>query len=156
MKSDPLTALEAELAALRPCAPSTTLKGRIGARLGQKPFVWRFLEKQSRELRENWLAWGWGLAGVMTIALIISLWPLVGDRAIPSAAESEPPSSHVVHYQILSARDEGVVVDEDGQPLRQVRYTADETVRWLSPRTGASIQMSYPREETMLVPVSGN
>lgn len=156
MKSDPLTKLEAELAELHPCAPSEALRCRIGAQLRHQAVTSRVRLKKSAAYRLNWFAWGWGLVAVMSIALVTSVWPGAGRRAVPSAGENETPASRIVHYQILSERDDGVVFDETGRPVRQVRYTADETVRWRSPKTGASIQMSYPREETMLVPVSGN
>ncbi|HEY5753855.1 MAG TPA: hypothetical protein VIT21_11945 [Chthoniobacterales bacterium] len=148
MKSDPLSKLEAELAELQPCASSEALRCRISAQLRHQAVTSHVRLKKSAAYRLNWFAWGWGLVAVMSVALVTSVWP--------GAGENETPSSRIIHYQILSERDDGVVFDETGRPVRQVRYAADETVRWRSPRTGASIQMSYPREETMLIPVSGN
>ncbi|HEY5893900.1 MAG TPA: hypothetical protein VIT91_11770 [Chthoniobacterales bacterium] len=156
MKPDPITKLEAELAALRPGVPSEALKDRIDAQLRQAASTSRVVRKKSGRGSLNWFAWGWGIVAVLSIALVVSLWPETGRRAIFGAADYETPSSRIVRYQILSEQDDGVVLDDYGQPVRQVRYTAGETVRWRSPRTGANIQMSYPREETMLIPVAGN
>jgi len=42
-----------------------------------------------------------------------------------------------------------------GQPLRRLRYQTRETWQWRNPTTGASLRVSYPSEEVVLIPVSG-
>jgi hypothetical protein len=36
-----------------------------------------------------------------------------------------------------------------------MRYHTRETLRWQNPQTGASLRVSYPSEEVVLLPVSG-
>lgn len=57
---------------------------------------------------------------------------------------------------VYNRRDEGLhFADGSRQPLRRVRYQARQTVQWRNPSTGASLRVSYPSEEVMLIPVSG-
>jgi hypothetical protein len=39
--------------------------------------------------------------------------------------------------------------------VRRIRYQTQQTWRWHNPRTGASLRVSYPSEEIVLLPVSG-
>jgi hypothetical protein len=41
------------------------------------------------------------------------------------------------------------------RPVRRVRYHTQQTWRWRNPETGASLRVSYPSEEIVLIPVSG-
>jgi hypothetical protein len=41
------------------------------------------------------------------------------------------------------------------RPVRRVRYNTRQTWRWRNPETGASLRVSYPSEEIVLIPVSG-
>jgi hypothetical protein len=60
--------------------------------------------------------------------------------------------AHVVY----NARDEGLQFAHGSErPLRRVRYQTQQTWRWRNPETGASLRVSYPSEEIMLIPVSG-
>lgn len=54
---------------------------------------------------------------------------------------------------LFSARDEGLVMLEDGLPARQVRYQFIDTLQLRRPGDHASVSVSYPREEIRLVPV---
>ncbi len=70
----------------------------------------------------------------------------VSDRFIPSGA------TQVVY----NTRDEGLHFAEGSpQPVRRVRYQTQETCQWRNPSTGASLRVSYPSEEVVLIPVSG-
>ncbi len=57
---------------------------------------------------------------------------------------------------VYNTRDEGLhFADGSEAPMRRVRYQTHETLRWHNPGTGASIRVSYPSEEIVLIPVSG-
>jgi hypothetical protein len=57
---------------------------------------------------------------------------------------------------VYNRRDEGLhFADGSREPLRRIRYQAQQTVQWRNPSTGASLRVSYPSEQVMLIPVSG-
>jgi hypothetical protein len=60
--------------------------------------------------------------------------------------------THVVY----NTRDEGLhFADGSDRPVRRVRYQTQQTWHWRNPETGASLRVSYPSEEIVLIPVSG-
>jgi hypothetical protein len=68
------------------------------------------------------------------------------DRFIPARA------TQVVY----NTRDEGLhFADGSLRPVRRLRYQTRETYQWRNPSTGASLRVSYPSEEVVLIPVSG-
>ena len=68
------------------------------------------------------------------------------DKFIPAGA------TQVVY----NTRDEGLqFTNRSEQPLRRLRYQTKETWQWRNPATGASLRVSYPSEEVVLIPVSG-
>ena len=88
----------------------------------------------ARELREGGPA-GRGVEG-----------PRSSDEFIPAGA------TQVVY----NTRDEGLqFTNRSEQPLRRLRYQTKETWQWRNPATGASLRVSYPSEEVVLIPVSG-
>ena len=57
---------------------------------------------------------------------------------------------------VYNTRDEGLQFARgSSQPLRRLRYQTHETWQWRNPTTGASLRVSYPSEEVVLIPVSG-
>jgi hypothetical protein len=57
---------------------------------------------------------------------------------------------------VYNTRDEGLQFGRgSGQPVRRFRYQTHETWQWRNPTTGASLRVSYPSEEVVLIPVSG-
>jgi hypothetical protein len=57
---------------------------------------------------------------------------------------------------VYNTRDEGLqFADSSRQPLRRLRYQTQQTWQWRNPSTGASLRVSYPSEEVVLIPVSG-
>jgi len=57
---------------------------------------------------------------------------------------------------VYNERDEGLqFADGSRQPLRRLRYQTQQTWQWRNPSTGASLRVSYPSEEVVLIPVSG-
>jgi hypothetical protein len=39
--------------------------------------------------------------------------------------------------------------------MRRLRYQTHETLQWRNAATGASLRVSYPIEEVVLIPISG-
>jgi hypothetical protein len=57
---------------------------------------------------------------------------------------------------VYNTRNEGLhFADGSTQPLRRLRYQTQQTWQWRNPSTGASLRVSYPSEEVVLIPVSG-
>jgi hypothetical protein len=57
---------------------------------------------------------------------------------------------------VYDTRDEGLqFADGSKQPLRRLRYQTRQTWQWRNPSTGASLRVSYPSEEVVLIPVFG-
>jgi hypothetical protein len=74
------------------------------------------------------------------------------DRAMASNKFVPAGATQVVYNE----RDEGLQFADGGnQPLRRLRYQTRQTWQWRNPSTGASLRVSYPSEEVVLVPVSG-
>jgi hypothetical protein len=57
---------------------------------------------------------------------------------------------------VYRTRDEGLQFPNGyTQPVRRVRYQTHETMQWRNLATGASLRVSYPSEEVVLTPISG-
>ena len=57
---------------------------------------------------------------------------------------------------VYNTRNEGLqFADGSTQPLRRLRYQTQQTWQWRNPSSGASLRVSYPSEEVVLIPVSG-
>lgn len=147
---DELQQLEAELKRLRPVAPSRELWQRIGQELTPPA--------QARQGGVG--AWVWLTALPVAAALIVFL-ALTTRRSAPTSTESpaagvSPALLKPVAAQNLlyAARDEGLVVLDDGTTARRERLNYVDTITWKNSRTHASLTWSVPREEVRVVPVS--
>jgi hypothetical protein len=171
--------LEKELRKLRPAQPSPVLFERVGEALKNcrasaaadaKWKRWRFTETPY-----NWWSLGFGLAAAAVLILFAAVAmerrhehqqtvaqssPAPETRPVPLRTEgSISPSGFVPAggtNLVYNARDEGLhFADGSEQPVRRVRYRTQQTWRWRNPETGASLRVSYPSEEIVLIPVSG-
>ena len=175
-----LSEIENELRKLRPALPSPVLferieeamlDGRVGASHATQP----------ARLRYNWLSLGFDLAA----AAVLVLFTVVNvkrqqERGEKIAQNSSAPETRPVlpaprgeseiarstfsnefvpagaTRLVYNTRDEGLQFARgSGQPLRRLRYKTHETWQWRNPTTGASLRVSYPSEEVVLIPVSG-
>jgi hypothetical protein len=166
--------LENELRKLRPAQPSPVLFQRIGEALqncrpGASP------ARQSARWLYNWWSLGLGLAAAAVLILfaVITMEHRSGYEQIlaqNSPAPEAPPVPLRTQRSIVTskfvpaggtnvvykARDEGLhFADGSERPVRRVRYHTQQTWRWRNPETGASLRVSYPSEEIVLIPVSG-
>ena len=172
--------LEKELRKLRPAQPSPVLFERVGEALkDSRPGI-----KERRSLGRRWggleaahpwwsLGFGFAAAAVLILFAAVTMErrqereqtvaqsspapqtqpvPLETERSISPSRFVPAGGSNVVY----NARDEGLhFADGSERPVRRVRYNTRQTWRWRNPETGASLRVSYPSEEIVLIPVSG-
>jgi hypothetical protein len=123
----------------------------------------------------NWWSLGFGLAGAAILILfaVVTLERQHEQRGTTAqtssvgAAKSMRPqgeqSTSVGGFVpaggtnvVYNTRDEGLhFADGSERPIRRLRYQTQQTWRWRNPETGASLRVSYPSEEIVLIPVSG-
>ncbi len=170
--------LEKELRKLRPTQPSPMLFERVEEALKNcrasvsdaKWKRWRFAETPY-----NWWSLGFGLAAAAILILFAAVTmerrhdqqqtvaqssPAPETRPVPLGTERSIPASRFIPAGgtnvVYNARDEGLhFADGSERPVRRVRYRTQQTWRWRNPETGASLRVSYPSEEVVLIPVSG-
>lgn len=146
---DPLNDLENELAALQPVRPSRRLEQRIAAELAPRRRV----------------NWAWMALPMAAAFAVVFAWQTLGVRQPieptsvenPAVESSEPtPVFKPVATQNLlyAARDEGIVMLDDGRKARRTSRSYVDTVVWRDPQSNASVTWSVPREEVRLTPVS--
>jgi hypothetical protein len=131
---------------------------------------WRFTETPY-----NWWSLGFGLAAAAVLILFAAVTmerrhehqqtvaqssPASETRPTPLGTERSTSRSKFVPAGgtnlVYNARDEGLhFANGSERPLRRVRYHTQQTWRWRNPETGASLRVSYPSEEIVLIPVSG-
>ena len=113
----------------------------------------------------NRVALGFGLAAA---AVFILFARINMDRFEPSTVARvspapQPGSASINQFVptgatrvVYNTRDEGLhFADGYQEPLRRVRYQTNETLQWHNPATGASLRVSYPSEEIVMTPISG-
>jgi hypothetical protein len=171
--------LEKELRKLRPAQPSPVLFERVrealkdsrpSAAADSRSSWWRF-----KEATHNWWSLGFGLAAATVLILfavvtmehrqehqqtVAQSSTAPETRSAPLGTERSTSRSRFVPAGgtnlVYNARDEGLhFADGSGRPVRRVRYNTQQTWRWRNPETGASLRVSYPSEEIVLIPVSG-
>jgi len=166
--------LEKELRKLRPAPPSPVLFERIGEAL-ENSTASPSAVKQPARLSYNWWSLGFGLAAAAVLILFAVLTMERRSEHQQTLAQSSPaPETQPVPLGterslspnkfvpaggtnvVYNARDEGLhFADGSERPVRRVRYNTQQTWRWRNPETGASLRVSYPSEEIVLIPVSG-
>jgi hypothetical protein len=162
--------LEAELKKLRPRPASPDLMARIEVGLaevaGRGTATAGVLPKR-RSFRPNWFALGFGLAAAAIFLLLARVnvdqpskstgLALLTPAPIAPAARLDNAFIPAAMTQVLYDRkDEGLHYTEgQEEPMRRVRSRKRETVQWKNPQTGATLRVSYPKEEVTLSPVVG-
>ena len=146
---DPLKDLETELAALRPVRPRRCLEQRLEAELEPR-----------RSLNWAWLALPMAAAFAVVFAwqtmVVRHMTKPVPDETPAKTSPQPAPAFKPVATQNLlyAARDEGIVMLEDGRKVRRTSRSYVDTVVWRDPNSNASVTWSVPREEVRLTPVS--
>jgi hypothetical protein len=167
--------IESELKKLQPAPVEANLLARIEKALLEESSFPTAAVVPQRSKRANWISLGLGLglaaaAGFFLLARVndnqpannqpsvAAVKPTPNERLTASANTINPgrmiPSglTEVVYH----TRDEGLhYPDGATEPMRRMRYHTRETLRWQNAQTGASLRVSYPSEEVVLLPVSG-
>jgi len=169
--------LENELKKLRPAQPSPVLFERVEEAMG----VWRAGASPARQPKRspyNWLSLGLGLAAAAVLVLVAIInMERRQERGETTAQISPAPETSSVlpapqngsggstsnrfiptgaTHVVYNTRDEGLQFARGSeQPLRRFRYQTHQTWQWRNPTTGASLRVSYPSEEVVLIPASG-
>jgi hypothetical protein len=171
--------LEKQLRKLQPVQPSADLVTRIERALAE-PTSTRLLNATARQAatagvlpRErrfqfNWLSLGLGLAAAAALVMFAFIRLEQPAKKTPALADVTPAPTFAAensNAQLIPAgltqvvyhtRDEGVhFPNSSDQPMRRVRSQSRDTLQWRNPKTGATLRISYPREEVSLTPVSG-
>ena len=172
--------LEKELRKLRPTQPSPVLFERVGdalkdSRAGTKERRSLVRRWGGLETAHPWWSLGFGLATAAVLILfaavtmerrhehqqtVAQISPRPETRPAPLGKERSISPGRFVPAGgtnlVYNARDEGLhFADGSERPVRRVRYRTQQTWRWRNPETGASLRVSYPSEEVVLIPVSG-
>ena len=103
-----------------------------------------------------------GIGGLIAAAVLIA-WPLLHDRpdgrggpkivsvTTPPARATASDELNVERLVLWRAVDEGAGVVADTVPVRKLRYEAVEQIEWEDPVNQATIQVSVPVAEVVLV-----
>jgi hypothetical protein len=160
--------LEDQLRNLQPAQPSADLMARIERSLADhETTATAGVLPRERRVHFNWFSLGLGLAAAAALVLfsfirlqqpakktstVASTTPAPAISANPTAQFVPAGLTQVVYH----TSDEGLHFAGDStQPMRRVRSHTRETLQWRNPKTGATLRISYPREEISLTPVSG-
>ena len=165
--------IEKELRKLRPARPSPILFERVEEAMTNGRAVASHAIKPER-LRYNWLSLGFGIAAAAVLVLFAAV-KMERQKSGKEIAQTsrEPEAAPLLNRAqeststdkfvpagatrlVYNTRDEGLqFAGSSGQPLRRMRYQTQETWQWRNPTTGESLRVSYPSEEVVLIPVSG-
>lgn len=158
--------LENQLRKLRPAQPSPELVTRIERALsesGLSPATAAVLPRE-RRLHFGWMSLGLGFAAAAALVLFAIVRLQKPPTAAPNiASNSRTPAVSNAQFVpagltqvVYHTRDEGLHFPNNStEPMRRVRSHTRETLQWRNPNTGATLRISYPREEVTLNPVSG-
>ena len=164
--------LETELKKLRPVAVSDELTARIERALAEQPVASTPTPTSAISRRKpgtiNWRFLGFGVAAAAALMLLAKVGNDHPANNQETVAALTPPPARITPTSagkfiptgmtqvVYHARDEGLVFAEGAEnPVRRLRYRTRETLQWRQPDTGASLRVSYPSEEVVLMPISG-
>ena len=158
--------LENQLSNLRPVQPSADLVNRIERALAEETSSpTAGVLPRERKFHFNWLSLGLGVAAAAALLMFALLRFQLPMKKTQTIASTSPAPAISTNDQLVASgltqvvyhtRDEGLQFPgNSSQPMRRVRSHTRDTFQWRNPKTGASLRISYPREEVSLVPVTG-
>jgi hypothetical protein len=158
--------LENQLRRLRPARPSEDLVTRVERALtDERSTTTAAVLPRERRFHFNWLSLGLGLAAATALVLFAFIRLQQPKNPTVASSASAPAISTKSNAQFVPAgltqvvyhtRDEGLHFPTGSdQPMRRVRSQSRDTLQWRNPKTGATLRISYPRDEVSLVPVAG-
>ena len=157
--------IENQLRNLRPTQPSSELETRIERALAEPETstATAAVLPRERRLHFSWVSMGLGLAtaaALILLAVVRFQQPAATAPTIASNSPAPAVSNTLVPagltQVVYHTSDEGLHFPNNStEPMRRIRSQARETLKWRNPKTGATLRISYPREEVSLTPVSG-
>jgi len=164
--------IENELKKLRPAPVSENLLSRVEKRFLEESSAPAAMDSAKRASRTNWISLGLGIglaaaAGFLMLARVhnddkpAKKEPQVATtRSTPNESHSLPAGARFVPAGftevVYHTRDEGLHFREGAtEPVRRMRRHTRETYQWQNPQTGASLRVTYPSEEVVLLPATG-
>jgi len=158
--------IENELKKLRPAQPSHGFLARIEQAMAHQRISEDKIIRLNR-FRVNWIALGFGVAAAALLMVLAQVstdrTPKQGERIAQSRAAPETRSTTADQFipagatqVVYNTRDEGLHFTGGSEgPMRRLRYQTHQTWQWRNRATGASLRVSYPSEEIVLIPISG-
>jgi hypothetical protein len=164
--------IENELKKLRPAHPSSQLFAGVEQALAGSEDA-KII--RSNRFLVNWAVAGFGLAAAAVFLLlarvstdrapnhgenVAQIPPATETRSAMSKAEGSKSDNQFISANatevVYNTLDEGLrFVNGSEAPMRRLRWQTHETLEWRNPHTGESLRVSYPSEEVILVPISG-
>ena len=158
--------IEQELEKLRPAQPSHGFLARIERAMAHQGISEDKIIRPNR-FRRNWIALGVGVAAAALFLVLAQVNTQRGEKQSeriaqnPAAPETRSTSADRfipagATQVVYNTRDEGLhFTGGSERPMRRLRYQTHQTWQWRNPATGASLRVSYPSEEIVLIPISG-
>lgn len=149
--NDNFDALEQELRALRPAAPSDALVRSIDRAMAA-PAGAGVAVPHRRARAAGWGAWAWGnwaVAGALALVVVtVSRYAPPIEPAAGAVAASGPDYRPVDAARfVVEVVDEGVVTLEDGTSVRRVRESFVDSLTWRDAATNATLVVNLPGED---------
>ena len=158
--------IEQELKKLRPAQPSHGFLARVEQAIAD-PEIGEDKIIRPNRFRRSWIALGVGVAAAALFLVLAQISTRhrekQSERIAQNPAATETRSTSANQFiatdatQVLyNTRDEGLHFTGGSKgPMRRLRYQTHQTWQWRNPATGASLRVSYPSEEIVLIPISG-
>jgi len=156
--------IEQELKRLRLAQPSHAFLVRVGQAIAD-PEIGEDKIIRPNRFRRNWIALGVAAAALFLVLAQISMrhGEKQSERIAQNPAAPETRSTSANRFipagatqVVYNTRDEGLHFTGGSEgPMRRLRYQTHQTWQWRNRATGASLRVSYPSEEIVLIPISG-
>ena len=158
--------IEEELKKLQPTPPSREYLVRVEKVLADLEMSEEKILRPNR-FRRNWIALGVGVAAAALFLVLAQVSTDRGAKQSERIAQNSPaPETRSTSANrfipagatqvVYNTRDEGLhFTDGSEGPMRRLRYQTQETLQWRNAQTGESLRVSYPSDEIVLIPISG-
>jgi len=158
--------IEHELKKLRPARPLPQFLARVEQAMADPEISGDKIIRLNR-FGLHWIALGVGVAAAALFLVVAQVSTDRGAKQSEKIAQNspapEPQSTSADQFiptgatqVVYNTRDEGLhFTDGSEGPMRRLRYQTRETLQWRNAQTGESLRVSYPSDEIVLIPISG-
>jgi hypothetical protein len=128
----------------------------LDGQLDRAPAV---LARSSRRLPWRAAIWPMALAAGIAAVFVVAAF-LRHEQPTPGKSNQQVVQANLdpsVEHQIAwNTVDEGTVMVQGDQPMRSIRRQRMDNFRWIDPETNASMELSIPHNEVVLVGMTAN